>query len=117
MNSTTTGSGNFVSQFYQVWKVLRDPNVPWAAKWLIPLGAFIYWISPVDLIPMFPGDDIVVIFIAMNLFLQMVARYQTTGKGQGAGATDRQDGHPGQSNTSTYDDNKTIETTWRVVND
>ncbi len=119
MNSTTTGGvGNLASQLYQAWKALRDPNIPWAAKWLIPLAAFAYWLSPVDLIPFNPLDDMVVIFIALNVFLQMVARYQTpSANNQRAGASERQKANNGQPNASFYDDNNTIETTWRVIED
>ncbi len=117
MNSTTTvGVGGFARQFYQVWKALRDPNIPWAAKWLVPLAAFVYWISPIDLLPFNPLDDIVVVFIALNVFLQMMARYQTpSANSQSAGASAQPGANNGQPNASFYNDDKTIETTWRVI--
>ena len=109
-NSTSAASaGNVARQLYQVWKALRDPNIPWAVKWLIPLAALAYWVSPVDLIPFFPLDDIVVVLVALNIFLQMIARYQTPDADKRGGT------ESGQPNASFYDDNKTIETTWRVV--
>lgn len=122
MNSNSTGGvGNLARQFYLAWKALRDPSIPWAAKWLIPLAAFAYWISPVDLIPFVPVDDIVVVLIALNFFVQNMARYYAT-KGQGPHQgpewtnrtqqqhdSDRANGNPGRN------PDKTIETTWRVI--
>ena len=112
MNSTSsTGAGYLARQLYQIWKALRDPAIPWAAKWLIPLAALVYWISPIDLIPFFPVDDIIVVIVAMNLFMRMISQYQTAQpNGQTAGTTN----HYGPS-ASTADQQKTIETTWRVV--
>lgn len=119
MNSTTTtGTGNLAQQLYHLWKAMRDPSIPWAAKWLVPLAALAYWISPVDLIPFFPLDDIVVVFIALNVFLQMMSRYQRAGTdNQRTGASERPGTNNGQSHASFHNDDKTIETTWRVIND
>ncbi len=116
MNSNSTaGVGNLARQFYQVWRALRDPSIPWTVKWLIPIAALVYWISPVDLIPFFPLDDIVVVLIALNVFMQMISRYQSTGTGEQGQRT----AHNRHANASTTDrtanDNKTIETTWRVI--
>lgn len=112
MNSTSpTGIGYIARQLYQMWKALRDPSIPWAAKWLIPLAALAYWVSPVDLIPFFPVDDIIVVLVALNLFLRTITQYQSPGNGQ---ATDSS--RP--SGASAADDHyqgKTIETSWRVV--
>lgn len=111
MNSTSSvGSQGLAQQLYLLWRGLRDPNIPWAAKWLIPLAAAIYWISPIDLIPFFPVDDIVVVLVAFNLFMRMMASYQQQGPHAQPGA---------QSHTAgaQRDDGRqqTIETTWRVV--
>ncbi|MEZ4673747.1 MAG: hypothetical protein R2932_05815 [Caldilineaceae bacterium] len=116
MNSNSAaGAGNLARQFYQIWKALRDPSIPWAAKWLIPLAALAYWVSPIDLIPFFPLDDIVVVLIAMNLFVQMLSRYQTPDQsGAGANNTNRTQWQSREERTA-YDTNRTIETTWRVV--
>ncbi|HRW04607.1 MAG TPA: hypothetical protein P5121_05910 [Caldilineaceae bacterium] len=110
MNSTSTaGAGYLARQLYQIWRALRDPSIPWAAKWLIPLAALAYWVSPIDLIPFFPVDDIIVVLVALNLFLRTIAQYQTSEpRGQTAGGA-------WQPGASSADHNKTIETTWRVV--
>ena len=117
MNSNSTaGVGSLARQFYLAWKALRDPSIPWAAKWLIPLAALVYWISPVDLIPFVPVDDIVVVLIALNFFVQTMARYQSaqeqTAHGS-AGYADQQ--HTNYRSRAGGNTDKTIETTWRVV--
>ncbi len=62
-----------LDQVVLFFKLFRDPEVSWVLK-LIPVFAFIYLISPYDLIPdfLFPGigeiDDIVVLVFAVSLF-------------------------------------------------
>ena len=108
MNSTSTaGLGMLTRQLYQIWRALRDPSIPWAAKWLIPIAALVYWISPIDLIPLFPLDDIVVVALAANMFIQMLSRYQRTATGANQGSQGR--------SPDASESGKTIETTWRVV--
>jgi uncharacterized membrane protein YkvA (DUF1232 family) len=116
MNSNSTaGVGSLARQFYQVWRALRDPSIPWAVKWLIPIAALVYWISPVDLIPFFPLDDIVVVLVALNVFMQMISRYQSTGPGE-QGQRTAHNRHTNASATGrAASGNKTIETTWRVI--
>lgn len=54
-------------------KLFKDPEVSWVLK-LIPVLAFVYLISPYDLIPdfLFPGigeiDDLVILIFAVSLF-------------------------------------------------
>ncbi len=105
---STSGSRNVngaMRDLQSVWQVLRDPSVPGLWKWLLPIGAFLYWIWPLDLIPFLPFDDILVVIVAMSMFLKMVARepqnnVHTTTAQPGA--------------TTPKDDNA-IDTTWRVV--
>lgn len=109
--NSSAGLGNLARQFYLAWKALRDPSIPWAAKWLIPLAAIAYWISPVDLMPFLPFDDIVVVLIALNFFLRTMSQYQTMG----------QPGSPSHNENDPTDTDqeagKTIETTWRVIDE
>ena len=92
---------------------MRDPSIPWAAKWLIPTAALAYCVWPIDLMPGLPVDDIIVVLVALNLFLRTIAQYQDgQASGQTPGGARRDD-----SSTSAADQDKTIETTWRVVND
>lgn len=120
MNSdSAAGSSNLARQLYLVWKALNDPSIPWAAKWLIPIAALVYAVSPVDLIPFFPLDDIVVIVVAFNIFTRLIAQYQTRGTGpSGPTYTNAQEPNAQQAPYTQQHDNdtgKTIETTWRVI--
>jgi len=58
--------------------LMRDPRVPWSNKLLLGIGAA-YVISPVDLIPDFIPiisriDDLAILVIAIDLFLDTVPR-------------------------------------------
>lgn len=88
----------------RIWQLLRDPTVPgW--KWLLPIGALLYWIWPIDLIPGLPFDDIAVVIVTMSMLLQMVARYAQTNP----------DVNSGQSGATGNNPDKEIDTTWHVV--
>ena len=57
-----------------IWSLMGDRRVsPWVK--LIPIGALIYWISPVDLIMGIPGidalDDVAVIALGNYLFIEL----------------------------------------------
>jgi len=62
-----------LDQVVLFFKLFKDPQVSWLLK-LIPIFAFIYLISPYDLIPdfLFPGigeiDDLVILLFAVSLF-------------------------------------------------
>lgn len=104
--STTTprNSGTIMRDVQRIWQVLRDPNVPgW--KWLLPIGALLYWIWPIDLIPGIPVDDIAVVIFAMSMLLQMAAR---TSQPNPAG--DQRQAGPTPNNKEQI-----VDTTWRVV--
>ncbi len=65
---------NFVNRLKLILKLMGDPRVsPWVK--LIPVGALIYLISPVDLIMGIPGvdalDDAAVLWIGSNLFVEL----------------------------------------------
>ena len=57
-----------------IWRLMADRRVsPWLK--IIPVGALIYWISPVDLIMGIPGldaiDDITVLYFGSTLFVEL----------------------------------------------
>lgn len=58
------------------WRLLHDSRVPGWIK-LVPFAAFIYFLSPIDLIPdwVLPGlgevDDVVVLLLALKAFLDL----------------------------------------------
>lgn len=59
------------------WRLLRDPRVPAWPKWLIPAGALIYVVSPVDAIPDFIPflgqlDDLSIVAVAVALIAMLV---------------------------------------------
>jgi uncharacterized membrane protein YkvA (DUF1232 family) len=65
---------NFVSRLKLILKLMGDPRVsPWVK--LVPIGAFIYLVSPVDIIMGIPGidalDDAAVLWIGSNLFIEL----------------------------------------------
>ncbi len=53
------------------WVLMRDPRVALSIKG-IPIFAIIYVVSPLDLIPFFPIDDITVVLFAMKIFIDSV---------------------------------------------
>lgn len=65
---------DFISQVRLTYRLLLDKRVPLAAK-LIPVLAVIYVVSPLDLIPFFPLDDVAIILGSMKLFENRVPGY------------------------------------------
>lgn len=67
-------------QIRLVWRLIRDPEVPFYLK-LLPLAAAIYFISPIDFLPglAFPGigalDDLTAILVGAKLFVEFVPPY------------------------------------------
>ena len=68
--------GNVVRQARLAWRLLRDRRVPVWIK-LIPVGAVIYLISPIDLIPdlIFPGlgelDDLAILLLSAKALVDL----------------------------------------------
>jgi len=66
-----------IERFRLGWRLLRDPRVPAMPKWLIPAGALIYLVSPIDLIPDFilglgQLDDLSIVAVAVALITLLV---------------------------------------------
>jgi uncharacterized membrane protein YkvA (DUF1232 family) len=88
----------------RIWQLLRDPAVPgW--KWLLPIGALLYWLWPVDLMPFLPFDDIAVVILAISMLLQMATRFSEMNP----------QNNQGQSDTTGTRNDSAIDTTWRVI--
>ena len=51
------------------FKMFRDPKVALFLKLCLPIFAFIYWVSPVDLLVGLPFDDIGILVIATRMFV------------------------------------------------
>lgn len=69
-------------------------------KYILPL-AFIYVISPIDLLPLFPADDLLVVALALLTY------FTTSGKN----ITQHEPGKAQQ------DDDDVITTSWSVIED
>lgn len=59
------------------WRLLRDPRIPAWPKWLVPVGALIYVLSPVDALPDFIPflgqlDDLSIVAVAVALIAMLV---------------------------------------------
>lgn len=66
-----------LDRFRLGWRLLRDPRIPAWPKWLVPVGALIYTLSPVDAIPDFIPllgqlDDVSVIAVTLALIAMLV---------------------------------------------
>lgn len=62
---------DLISQIRLTYRLLRDERVSINTK-LIPALVLIYVVSPLDLIPFFPIDDLAIILAGMKLFEYMV---------------------------------------------
>ncbi len=112
MNNQTTrrswSIGSLLRDVGEAWRLFRDPRVPGLMKLLLPVAAVIYFISPLDLMPGLPFDDIAVLVLALRFFVQIAEQMQGVGAQQRAG----DDEHSAHSATG-----QTIETSWRVVDE
>ena len=89
-----------------VGRLILDRRVPWYLK-LLPIGAAIYAISPVDLLPLNPLDDAALVSLAFYLFVELcppevVAEHRQGTKNQkvvrGQWRDAEKDEHPTQEN-------------------
>lgn len=106
--------GDIMRDMYTAWRMLWDPRVPSLLKILLPAAALLYWISPIDLLPGLPFDDIALLVLALRLFVQM-------GSVMGNGPQSAGPGYdPNQRNPSAdrpKDDENIVDTTWHVIKD
>ena len=66
------------NNFRLTWRLLRDQQVPFAAK-LVPLGVAAYILSPIDFIPdailgLGQLDDLAVLLLGIQVFIAIVPR-------------------------------------------
>ena len=85
------------------WRLFWNPQVPATLKLLLPVAALIYWVSPVDLIPGLPFDDIALLILALKLFVQLAPEAAKRSA-------------PSQPDAAAGDAD-TVDTTWRVIDD
>ncbi|MCG8551472.1 MAG: hypothetical protein MI799_13810 [Desulfobacterales bacterium] len=62
-----------VRLFTQVWNLLRNKNVKFTTKIVYLLSVATYTLSP-DLLPFLPFDDLVVIWIASKIFVNIAKK-------------------------------------------
>lgn len=109
MNSTfnKNRSGlNLVQDMATAWRLLWDPRTPGMLKIALPLMALIYWISPIDLLPGLPFDDIALLILALKMFISMAPQ----------DAVNNAAGHA-QAAYTQPDDSDVVDTTWQVIDD
>lgn len=104
---------NLMRDAVATWRLLWDPSVPGLLKMALPFMALAYWISPIDLIPMMPLDDIVVMMLAARLFISLAPRDSVNRAFNGGDAPSR--AATGNAAGSRRDEGEVIDTTWRVV--
>ena len=62
---------DILRDFAVVWQLMGDPQVSILLRVGFPLLAILYWLSPIDLWPGMPIDDIAAIVLAGRLFVQL----------------------------------------------
>lgn len=97
------------------WRLVWDPNVPALLKLALPALALLYWISPLDLLPGLPFDDIAILLLAARMFVQLAPtasrmKHNSDGWGDAGGSESNRQG-------PRRDDDDAIDTTWRVIED
>jgi uncharacterized membrane protein YkvA (DUF1232 family) len=104
-------TGNVLQQLMQAGKLIFDSRVPFSLKLMLPFAALLYWLWPLDLMPVLPFDDLAVMFVALTAFVQLAnqaiakqARQQYTG----GSPTDPSSGSAGANDG-------VVDTTWRVI--
>lgn len=65
---------DLITQSRLTWRLLRDPRVAVPLK-LIPAAVIVYIISPLDLLPFLPLDDIAVLVFGVRAFQSLVPDY------------------------------------------
>jgi hypothetical protein len=97
------------------WRLLWDPRVPTILKLALPLLAVVYWLSPLDLLPGLPFDDIAVLLVALRMFVSLAPQQSVNDAFNGGPSAG---GNPaGQPPRRGEDDQNVIDTTWRVLDD
>jgi uncharacterized membrane protein YkvA (DUF1232 family) len=92
------------------WRLFWDPSVPSLLKLLLPVLALLYWISPLDLIPGMPFDDIAILLLAARMFVSLAPKDSVNKAYHGKP-------NASASEPNSRDDSDVIDTTWRVLDD
>jgi uncharacterized membrane protein YkvA (DUF1232 family) len=106
---------NLLRDVVATWRLLWDPSVPGLLKMALPFLALLYWISPIDLLPLVPLDDIAVMLVAVRLFVALAPRDSVNRAFNGGFAPDAMRQPGANANGTPRDNGEVIDTTWRVV--
>lgn len=115
-----SGWGSLLRDLVTTWRLLWDPSVPGMLKLVLPIFAMIYWISPFDLIPGIPIDDLAILFLAARLFVSLAPgdSVNRAFNRQGRNKQGRDPRRGGRAaHTAREDDHNVVDTTWRVVDE
>lgn len=102
---------NLLRDLVATWRLLIDPSVPGLLKLALPFMALAYLISPIDLIPLMPLDDIAVLMLAARLFVALAPR-DSVNRAFNGDAAPRANA---SGSAARNEDGEVIETTWRVL--
>jgi uncharacterized membrane protein YkvA (DUF1232 family) len=103
---------NLLRDLVATWRLIIDPSVPGLLKLALPFMALAYLISPIDLIPLMPLDDIAVLMLAARLFVALAPRDAVDRAFHGGAAPNRNAAGP---KSPAQDEGEVIDTTWRVI--
>lgn len=121
MSNTNQASGggrlNLVNDLVTAWRLLWDPRVPGMLKILLPVAAMVYWVSPIDLLPGLPFDDIALLILALKLFISMAPGEAVNGAHGDGTAYQRNGFRQNGAQNPGFDDGDVVDTTWQVIND
>ncbi|NJN82681.1 MAG: hypothetical protein HC802_10690 [Caldilineaceae bacterium] len=110
--------GSIMRDMVAAWRLLWDPRVPGALKIILPLFAIGYWLSPIDLLPGLPFDDVALMILALRLFVQLAPADAVNGAFNGANRSGYSTSSRSEPDQTYADDaHNTVDTTWRVIND
>ena len=114
---------NLLRDLVATGRLIMDPSVPGLLKLALPFLALVYLVSPIDLIPLMPFDDIAVLMLAARLFVALAPRDSVERAFNGGNATPKNSGpasarsasRTGARADARADDGEVIDTTWRVI--
>ncbi len=88
------------------WRLMGNPAVsPWV-KTLLPLLALIYYFSPIDLLPMLPFDDLVLLLLVFPQLMIRLSPREAVAEAMYGVTPDNREGE---------DEEDTIDVPWRPV--
>lgn len=107
---------NLLRDLVATGRLIMDPSVPGLLKLALPFMALLYLVSPIDLIPLMPLDDIAVLMLAARLFVALAPKESVNRAFNGGNATAQ--GPAGAASAradARAQDGEVIDTTWRVI--